>query len=155
MQSEISFGDFIRNRRLSLGYVSLNQMAKWLNISSAYLSAMENGVRSAPKDETLEELSVLLKLTEDEKEHMLALAEKSRTYAGIPRYVIDYILTNKLENELKEIVEQKVTKSEFENLVKNLKENRNRQQGFQRRCKGKHRFCYGYRSEIRAESGNR
>ena len=95
MNEELTFGSFIRNKRLELKpYISLRKMAELLNIAPSYLSTMETGYDSAPKDDILERISAFFKLDKQEKELMYELAAKSKTYTAIPSDLPEYISAN-------------------------------------------------------------
>jgi len=95
MNEELTFGSFIRNKRLKLKpYISLRKMAELLNIAPSYLSTMETGYDSAPKDDILERIAAFFKLDKQEKELMYELAAKSKTYTAIPSDLPEYISAN-------------------------------------------------------------
>ena len=95
MGEEMTFGSFIREKRLKLEpYISLRKMAEVLDIAPSYLSTMETGYDSAPSDEILADLARVLKLDKQEQEMMYELAAKSKTYTAIPGDLPEYISTN-------------------------------------------------------------
>ncbi len=73
MTSEI--GGFLRQLRLEKGDI-LKDMAEKLNVSSAFLSAVENGKKKAPAD-WKDRISEIYNLNEDEKQQMINALEKS------------------------------------------------------------------------------
>lgn len=91
----MTFGSFIRGKRVKMEpYVSLRKMAEVLDIAPSYLSTMETGYDSAPKDDILERLASALKLDKQERELMYELAAKSKTYTAIPSDLPEYISAN-------------------------------------------------------------
>ena len=95
MSEEMTFGSFIRGKRVKLEpYISLRKMAEVLDIAPSYLSTMETGYDSAPSDEILADIARVLKLDKQERELMYELAAKSKTYTAIPGDLPEYISAN-------------------------------------------------------------
>ena len=98
MHNEISFGSFIRGKRLALEQpISLRKMAELLSISPVYMSNIETGRDAAPKQEVLEKLAELLRLSKEEQERMYDLAAESKNYkhnAAVPGDLPEYIAAN-------------------------------------------------------------
>ena len=95
MDTEQTFGTFIRSKRVNLDpYISLRKMAELLEISPVYMSNIESGRNPAPKDNILEHLSELLRLTKQERERMYELAAKSKTFTAVPGDLPEYISSN-------------------------------------------------------------
>jgi len=95
MKDELTFGSFIRKKRLDLKpYISLRKMAELLEIAPSYMSTMETGYDSAPSEEILANIARVLKLDKIEQESMYELAAKSKTYTAIPEDLPEYISTN-------------------------------------------------------------
>jgi transcriptional regulator with XRE-family HTH domain len=95
MDIEQTFGTFIRSKRINLDpYISLRKMAELLDISPVYMSNIESGRNPAPKDNILEHLSELLRLTKQERERMYELAAKSKTFTAVPGDLPEYISSN-------------------------------------------------------------
>jgi transcriptional regulator with XRE-family HTH domain len=61
----MNFGSTVRERRLARGY-GLNELAKRLGISPAYLSRIELGHEKPPRDELIERLAAILGIELDE-----------------------------------------------------------------------------------------
>ena len=67
-------------------------MAAKLDLSPVYMSNIENDRRTAPSQEYLERMAMLLQLDKPEREWMLDLAAKSkqnRVSADLPNYIMD------------------------------------------------------------------
>ena len=73
---ELSFGQFIRQRREELGK-TVRGFAAELDITPAYLSDIEKGNRYAPKN-YLDKLKEVLKISEDDEQEFEDLASVSR-----------------------------------------------------------------------------
>ena len=93
--TEMVFGSFIREKRIETEpYISLRKMAELLDISPVYMSNIETGRNPAPRDDILEALAKLLKLSKPEKELMYELAAKSKNYTAVPGDLPEYISAN-------------------------------------------------------------
>ena len=95
MKDELTFGSFIRQKRLELKpYISLRKMAELIDIVPSYVSTMETGYSSAPTEEILARIARVLKLDKQDQEMMYELAAKSKTYTAIPEDLPEYISNN-------------------------------------------------------------
>jgi transcriptional regulator with XRE-family HTH domain len=61
----VSFGGVIRERRIDLG-IGLMDMSERLGISAPYLSRIERGLESPPRDELIERAAAILGLQMDD-----------------------------------------------------------------------------------------
>ncbi|MDM9621172.1 helix-turn-helix transcriptional regulator [Rhizobium sp. S96] len=77
------FGDAVRKLRQRKG-VSQKQMAEALNVSPAYLSALEHGKRGLPTFDLLQRIAGYFNIIWDEAEELFLLARSSD-----PRVVVD------------------------------------------------------------------
>jgi transcriptional regulator with XRE-family HTH domain len=77
------FGEKLRNLRRERG-VTLKDMAAALNVSSAYLSALEHGKRGRPSWHLLQSVLAYFNIIWDEAEELVKLARLSH-----PRITID------------------------------------------------------------------
>ncbi|NKK80245.1 helix-turn-helix domain-containing protein [Rhizobium leguminosarum] len=77
------FGEAVRRLRARKG-VSQKEMAEALNVSSAYLSALEHGKRGLPTFDLLQRIAGYFNIIWDEAEELFLLARSSD-----PRVVID------------------------------------------------------------------
>ena len=92
MTESMTFGSFVRNKRMVLEpYISLRKMAELLDISPVYMSNIENDRNPAPKDDILENMATLLKLTKQETELMYEMAAKTKAYTAVPGDLPEYI----------------------------------------------------------------
>jgi len=130
MSEEINFGSFVRKKRLeSEPYISLRKLAELLNISPVYMSNIENNRNPAPKDDILEHMSKLLRLTKQERELLYELAAKSKTYTAIPGDLPEYISANELARvALRVAKDVDATDKEWMDFIEKLKK-RGEQEG--------------------------
>ncbi len=130
MSTELTFGSFIRSRRLaSEPYISLRKLAELLNISPVYMSNIENDRNPAPKDDILENMSQILKLDKQEREQLYELAAKSKTYTAVPGDLPEYISANELARvALRVAKDVDATDKEWTEFIEKLKQ-RSRQEG--------------------------
>lgn len=124
MDEEITFGAFIRKKRLEMDpYISLRKMAELLNIAPSYMSTMETGYDSAPKDDILAGIARVLKLDKQEQELMYELAAKSKTYTAIPGDLPEYISTNEYARiALRVAKDVDATDTEWMEFIEKLKQ---------------------------------
>lgn len=117
------FGTFIRKKRMELDpYISLRKLAELLNISPVYMSNIETGRDSAPKDEVLVNLARILKLDKKEQEYMYDLAAESKKYIAIPSDLPEYITTNEYAKiALRVAKDVDATDEEWRDFIEKLK----------------------------------
>lgn len=126
MDDEMTFGAFIRKKRLALDpYISLRKMAELLDIAPSYMSTMETGYDSAPKDDILADIANVLKLDKQERELMYELAAKSKTYTAIPSDLPEYISSNEYARiALRMAKDVDATDTEWIEFIEKLKKRR-------------------------------
>jgi transcriptional regulator with XRE-family HTH domain len=106
------FGEKLREIRQEKG-VTLKQMATALNVSSAYLSALEHGKRGRPSWHVLQGVLSYFNIIWDEAEELVKLARLSH-----PRITIDTQglspkateLANRLSNDISKLDDQQIIK---------------------------------------------
>lgn len=90
----LNFGDFLQKKRTER-QITLRKMAELLGISAPYLTDIEKDRRNPPEMESLEQISKILNLSEDERAVMFDLAGKKRNAVApdLPEYIIerDYV----------------------------------------------------------------
>ena len=90
----LNFGDFLQKKRMER-QITLRKMAELLGISAPYLTDIEKDRRNPPEMESLEQISKILNLSEDERAVMFDLAGKKRNAVApdLPEYIIerDYV----------------------------------------------------------------
>mgnify|MGYP000958991304 FL=1 len=131
MDTEQTFGTFIRSKRVNLDpYISLRKMAELLDISPVYMSNIESGRNPAPKDNILEHLSELLRLTKPERERMYELAAKSKTFTAVPGDLPEYISSNEYARiALRVAKDVDATDTEWIEFIEKLKERAKKEDG--------------------------
>jgi transcriptional regulator with XRE-family HTH domain len=70
--NNLKFGDFVRQTRLNLN-IGLREFASQIGISATYISKMEVGDFSPPKEENIKKMANILKVDEDK---LLSMADK-------------------------------------------------------------------------------
>jgi transcriptional regulator with XRE-family HTH domain len=76
------FGKFMRNLRIEKGLL-LKDVAEMLEVTSAYLSAVEHGKKGAPSAALVSKLENLLSLTTDQRKELRRAAAASITSVSI------------------------------------------------------------------------
>ena len=124
MSDKITFGSFIRKKRLDLDpYISLRKMAELLNLSPVHMSNVETGREAAPKNNVLENLVRILKLDKQEQEMMYELAAKSKPYTAIPGDLPEYISSNEYARiALRVAKDVDATDVEWQEFIEKLKQ---------------------------------
>lgn len=92
---EITFGAFISEKRLAKN-ISLRAFSNMIDISPEYLSKLENDLRAAPKDRTLEKIAEKLVLNVDDREVFYDLAAKSKSYLSLASDLVKYVNENEM-----------------------------------------------------------
>ena len=90
MKSELSFGEYVTERRKSLG-ITLRGMAGMINIAPAYLSDIEKGRRYPPDMEKLEAMVKVLKLNDEERYILFDLAGQGKNTVSpdLPEFIME------------------------------------------------------------------
>jgi transcriptional regulator with XRE-family HTH domain len=90
----LNFGDFLQKKRMER-QLTLRKMAELLGFSAPYLTDIEKDRRNPPEMESLEQISKVLNLSDDERAVMFDLAGKKRNAVApdLPEYIIerDYV----------------------------------------------------------------
>ena len=90
----LNFGDFLQKKRMER-QITLRKMSELLGFSAPYLTGIEKDRRNPPEMESLEQISKILNLSEDERAVMFDLAGKKRNAVApdLPEYIIerDYV----------------------------------------------------------------
>ena len=129
MTETLTFGSFVRSKRIAVEpYISLRKMAELLDISPVYMSNIETDRNAAPKDDILEKLATLLKLTKQETEQMYELAAKSKAYTAVPGDLPEYISAHEYARiALRVAKDYDATDTEWQEFIEKLKK-RSRQE---------------------------
>ena len=90
----LNFGDFLQKKRMER-QLTLRKMAELLGFSAPYLTDIEKDRRNPPEMESLEQISKVLNLSDDERAVMFDFAGKKRNAVApdLPEYIIerDYV----------------------------------------------------------------
>ena len=92
----VTFGEFIRQKRLDGGQLTLKDMGSCLGISLTHYSDIEHGRRNPGEELDYEKLAFMLRLTEDEKALMYDLAARKRN--SVPSDIKDVIMNSESGN---------------------------------------------------------
>ena len=93
---EMTFGEFIRQKRLDGGQLTLKDMGSCLGISLTHYSDIEHGRRNPGEELDYEKLAFMLRLTDDEKALMYDLAARKRN--SVPSDIKDVIMNSESGN---------------------------------------------------------
>lgn len=121
------FGVFISEKRKA-NSLTLRKIADLLELSPAYWSDIEKGRRNPPNIKILEELANVLKLSQEEKEHMIDLASVDRDEIpmDLPEYIKESELARTALRKAKQLNESKgnndITERAWEDFIKALNE---------------------------------
>ena len=88
---KLTFGSFVRQKRLERD-MSLRTLAQKLELSSVYMSNIENNLKPAPSQAKLDKLAQLFLLDKADTELMWDLAAKSkkqRVSVDLPEYIME------------------------------------------------------------------
>ena len=89
-----NFGEFLQKKR-EAKQITLRKMAEMLKMSAPYLSDIEKGRRNPPEMDKLDQIALILLLSDEERTVMLDLAGKMRNTVApdLPEYIMerDYV----------------------------------------------------------------
>ncbi len=106
------FGEKLRQLRLARG-VTQREMAAELEISAAYLSALEHGLRGTPSAGLIHQICQYFGLIWDDADELTALAKLSRPRLKLPVGGLtpaQTVLANRLARELRHLDAETVEK---------------------------------------------
>lgn len=86
-----NFGEFLQRKRTEK-QITLRKLAEMMGISAPYLTDIEKDRRNPPEKETLEQISRILMLSDEEKTTMYDLAGKKRNTVApdLPDYIMEH-----------------------------------------------------------------
>jgi transcriptional regulator with XRE-family HTH domain len=117
---EQSFGEFIASKREEKK-ITLREMARLLKITPPYLSDIEKDRRNSPDKDKLDEIAVILSLTEEECSYMYDLAGKKRNSISpdLPEYIMerDYVRA-----ALRKAMDLNVGEDEWKKFIEELED---------------------------------
>lgn len=96
MTDKLRFGQFISEKRIQHS-MTKQELARLIGISTAYLSQIESGIRSNPKEEIIANLIFCLHLTTEEtyKLYDLYAATNSAVAIDVARYIKQNAIVSK------------------------------------------------------------
>lgn len=96
MTDSFKFGQFISEKRTQLS-MNKQELAKEIGISTAYLSQIESGIRSNPKETIINKLIISLHLTLEETQMLYDLyaAANNTISIDISRYIMKHGIVSK------------------------------------------------------------
>lgn len=110
------FATFCRKLRIDNNQI-LKDMADSLNVSSSYLSAVENGKRKIP-DDWYEKISNLYHLTEDKKEELFTIIKSQDLQFNDVIDSDDYKTKQMLISFARKCQENSITPEKFNEIIK-------------------------------------
>lgn len=117
---EQSFGEFIASKREEKK-ITLREMARLLKITPPYLSDIEKDRRNSPDKEKLDEMAVILSLSDEECNYMYDLAGKKRNSISpdLPDYIMerDYVRV-----ALRKAIDLNVGEEEWKKFIEELED---------------------------------
>ena len=90
MEERITFGGYVRKKRLAAG-INLRKLAGILEIAPAYMSDIENDHRYPPEKEKIIQIAEALHLTQEETNELFDLAAGNKKNSVSPD-IADYIM---------------------------------------------------------------
>lgn len=90
MEERITFGGYVRKKRLAAG-INLRKLAGILEIAPAYMSDIENDHRYPPEKEKIFQIAEALHLTQEETNELFDLAAGNKKNSVSPD-IADYIM---------------------------------------------------------------
>ncbi len=90
MEEKLTFGDYVRQKRLSAG-VNLRKLAEILDIAPAYMSDIENNHRYPPEKEKIYKIAEVLHLSKEETDYLFDLAGNNKKNPVSPD-ITEYIM---------------------------------------------------------------
>ena len=90
MEEKLTFGDYVRQKRLSAG-VNLRKLAEILDIAPAYMSDIENNHRYPPEKEKIYKIAEVLNLSKEETDYLFDLAGNNKKNPVSPD-ITEYIM---------------------------------------------------------------
>lgn len=116
MERLSEFATFCRKLRIDNNQI-LKDMADSLNVSSSYLSAVENGKRKIP-DDWYEKISNLYHLTEDKKEELFTIIKSQDLQFNDVIDSDDYKTKQMLISFARKCQENSITPEKFNEIIK-------------------------------------
>ena len=121
MNTELTFGSFLREKRLAQK-LTLRDLAAATKLSLVQLSNMENDRRPAPKGDGLDRLVSALAPDKEDKERMYDLAAESGHRVVVPGDLPEYIMEKDIGRvALRTAKDIDATDEEWQEFIERLK----------------------------------
>ena len=119
MHNNPKFGHFISKQRVMHNF-SCKQLAKQVNISTAYLSQLERGIRINPDPQLLLRIAKALGMSIDEATTLFDLY--AETTGNLPPDITEYLNGNSaVQRALRQAREVNATEEDWEHFIELLK----------------------------------
>lgn len=119
----MKFGEYLRELRNEKNY-KINRLAEIIDITSGYLSFIENGTRSAPSFEITMKIADALELSTDERYKLLDLAAESKNPPVLADDLNQYIINNPaLRDLLRYTMQCRLSEKDWEIITAFIKKN--------------------------------
>lgn len=119
----MTFGEYLRELRNEKNY-KINRLAEMIDITSGYLSSIENGTRSAPSFEITMKIADALELSTDERYKLIDLAAESKNPPVLADDLNQYIINNPaLRDLLRYTMQCKLSEKDWEIITAFIKKN--------------------------------
>ena len=115
-----SFGEFMRQRRLEIGY-SVRELAALLKVTPAYVSDIEKGNRHAPKT-LLNEIIKILEISKEDEKDFIDLAYLSHETCA-PDLILYLLATKEARQAVRYLIENNISGEEFLEMVESYNKN--------------------------------
>ncbi|MDO5297059.1 MAG: helix-turn-helix domain-containing protein [bacterium] len=126
METQKTFGSFIREKRLAAG-INLRKMSGLLEIAPAYLSDIENDHRYPPEKEKIYRIAEVLDLNRQETDELFDLSAGNKKNLVSPD-LADYIMAqDKSRVALRLARDSGAGEKVWEKIIRLLEEERNKQ----------------------------
>lgn len=118
----MNFGEFLRAKRIERR-LTLRKFAALIGKAPSTISGIENGDKTAPSDEVLKSICMVLQLNSEEEKLLYDLALESKTNNTIPADITDTIKkSNTVRIALRVAKNLDATDDEWEDFMRRLQE---------------------------------
>lgn len=119
----MKFGEYLKSCRTKRN-LKLLQTAHMMNISSSYLSSLENGRRPAPSVSVLQKMADVLELDPQERNHLFDLAAENKKPPALADDLASYICqTPQLRDTLRCSMECGLSEKDWDAIIAFIKKN--------------------------------
>lgn len=120
----MAFGEYLREKRISRN-LTLRNFATLINKAPSTISGIENGDKTAPSDEVLKSICLLLNLSVTEESLLYDLAAATKTNNPIPADITQTLKSSSTIRIALRVAKQlDATDEEWEDFIRRLSEKR-------------------------------